>query len=308
MIKIGDFTIKSNLILAPMAGYSDSPYRRIARRHGSGAVISELISADGIIRRNTKTTDLLRFCEEERPIGIQVFGNDVEVMREAAVIVQEWKPDFIDINMGCSVRRVFGSGSGAALLSKPDLIAEITNKIVTSVSVPVTAKIRIGIDADTLNYIEVVNVLQEAGISLISVHGRTRSQAFRGETDWDIIREIKSISKVPVIGNGDINSYSEAMMRLKISGCDAVMIGRGAIGNPWIFSGRVPDENELTDQIKKHLDLMLDFYGESGIILFRKHAAKYTRGLRNSKILRAQLMRAGSRDDIIGILENNILM
>lgn len=308
MIKTGNLNIESNLILAPMAGYSDSPYRRIARRFGAGAVISELISADGIIRRNKKTTDLLRFHEDERPIGIQIFGNDVKIMQEASVIVQEWKPDFIDINLGCSVRRVIKSGSGAALLSNPDQIGEIACNIIKFVSLPVTAKIRIGIDADTKNYAEVVNVLQDSGISFISVHGRTRSQAFRGESDWDIIKEIKIISKIPVIGNGDINSHSEAMSRLNNSGCDAVMIGRGAVGNPWIFCDHIPDEKEFVGQIKEHLDLMLEHYGNSGIILFRKHIAKYIRGLKNSKMLRASLMTANSREEVIDILENNVVI
>ena len=306
MIKIGKLTIDGNLLLAPMAGYSDSPYRRIARKFGAGAVITELISADGIVRKNKKTAELLRFNDEERPIGIQLFGNDSAIMAEASAIVQEQKPDFIDINLGCSVRRVVRSGSGAALLSNPEMIGEIAYKIIKSVSVPVSAKIRIGIDADQKNYSEVINILQDSGIAFVSVHGRTRSQGFKGESDWNVIREIKSLSKIPVIGNGDINSYPDAMLRLKNSGCDAVMIGRGAIGNPWIFSGILPDEKNLVNQIKEHLDLMLEYYGENGIKLFRTHIAKYIRGLKNSKMLRGLLMTSASRSDIIGILENNI--
>jgi tRNA-dihydrouridine synthase B len=306
MINIGNIKIDGKIILAPMAGYSDSPYRRIAKSHGSALVYTELISAEGVVRANRKTGDLLRFYEDERPVGIQLFGGDPHVMAEAAKRVGDLNPDFIDINMGCSVRRVLNGRSGAALLSNPEILGKISYEVVKSVNLPVSAKIRIGIDAQNLNYPEIINILQDSGISFITVHGRTRSQAFRGEADWDAIRKIKSSSKVPVIGNGDVKSYAEAMARLESSGCDAVMIGRAAIGNPWIFSGYIPGSMEIAEQIKKHLDLMMDFYGEKGIILFRKHVVKYIRGMKDSAKLRSELVNATRKTEIIDIIDNYI--
>lgn len=304
MIKINNLNINSELILAPMAGYTDSPFRRICRRFGSGMVFTELISADGIIRANRKTLDLMRFNDDERPIGIQIFGNDPDIMSQAAVILQDLKPDLIDINAGCSARRIVGSGSGAALLGDPEKLEAIAGKIVKNVTIPVSAKIRIGLDDKNKNYAETVRILEGSGISMLSVHGRTRAQAFKGDSDWNIIHEIKSISGIPVIGNGDITTYQEARMRLETSGCDAVMIGRGAVGNPWIFSGRIPDKNELAEQIKLHLDMMINYYGENGIILMRKHVVKYIRNLRDSAKLRASLVNAKSKEEMMYYIDS----
>ena len=301
-MQIGDLKIESGLVLAPMAGYTDSPYRRIARRHGAGLVFTELISAEGIVRNN-KTVDLLGFNDEERPIGIQIFGNDPDVMAEAASILEKLKPDLIDINAGCSARRVLRSGSGAALLDEPEKLGLIVEKIVNKVSIPVSAKIRIGLDESNKNYQEIVSILEKSGISMISVHGRTRAQAFRGDSDWLIIKEIKRISGIPVIGNGDIISFEEAEVRLKFSECDAVMIGRGAVGNPWIFNGREPDREELLEQIREHLEMMTSFYGDKGIILMRKHLVKYIRNIRNSAKIRALLVNSESAEEILCHLE-----
>jgi tRNA-dihydrouridine synthase B len=306
MINIGNLHINGNMILAPMAGLTDSPYRRIAKKNGAALVYTELISAEGIVRYNRKTADLMKFSDEERPVGIQLFGSNPLVMAEAAKKVESLNPDFIDINLGCSVRRVLRGNSGAALLGEPLKLAELAYKVVNSVRIPVSAKIRIGIDTQNLNYPEIIRILQESGISFIAVHGRTRAQAFKGEADWNIIREIKRISRLPVIGNGDIKSYAEAMNRLESSGCDGVMIGRAAMGNPWIFSGHVPDNKEIVKQIEEHLDLMLDFYGEKGIILFRKHIVKYIRGMKDSAKLRSELVNAAKKMDIINIINNYI--
>ncbi len=306
MINTGSLKIDSKLVLAPLAGYTDSPFRRIARKHGADLTITELISSEGIVRRIEKTFALLKFTEEERPIGIQIFGKDPAVMGEAAEIIEELKPDLIDINIGCSVRRVVRSGSGAALLDNPSLLGAIANNVVKRVNTPVSAKIRIGTDEKNKNYLEIVKLLEDSGISMISVHGRTRAQHFKGEADWDIIREIKEESNIPVIGNGDIASYSEAEMRLASSGCNAVMIGRCAVGNPWIFSSHSPEWSEIVDQIKEHLKMMLDFYGDKGIILMRKHIVKYIRNMRNSAKLRSLLVRSDSEEEIHHILESTI--
>jgi tRNA-dihydrouridine synthase B len=299
MLKIGKLKINGNIALAPLAGYADSPYRQIVKNYGAALVITELISADGIIRGNRKTKELLRFTEAERPLGIQLFGSDQGVMAEAAKRAEEMQPDFIDINLGCSVRRVLRGGSGAALLSDPELLGRIASGVVKSVRLPVSAKIRIGADSDHKNYIEIVNILQDSGIAFIAVHGRTRAQGFKGEVDWDAIAEIKAMSRIPVIGNGDIKTHEEAMVKLKASGCDAVMIGRAAVGNPWIFSGAIPANQWIIKQVKEHLDIMLDFYGEKGIKLFRKHIVKYIRGMKDSAKLRSLLVNAITKEEII---------
>ena len=306
MIQIKDLNIPGTLVLAPMAGYTDSPFRRIARKQGAVLVFSELISAQGIVRKSRKTWDLLRFTEEERPIGIQIFGNDPDIMGEAAHHISELKPDLIDINFGCCAPKVCKSGSGAALLRQPALIRAIAEKVVEVGQVPVSAKIRIGWDEHTLNYLTVARALQNAGISLITVHGRTRSQRFNDEANWGIIREINHLLSIPVIGNGDISSYSEAQERLRSSGCPAVMIGRGAIGNPWIFSGKTPDISERIDQLREHLALMIAFYGQRGIILTRKHLVKYMHGIKNASRMRNRLVHAESIDEIHRILDSMI--
>ena len=302
MIQIGNLKINGNLVLAPMAGLTDSPYRCIAKKHGAVLTVTELISAEGIIRGNRKTADLLRFTDAERPIGIQLFGSNPSSMAEAAKRAEELSPDFIDINIGCSVRRVLRGGSGAALLSEPALLGEIASGIVKSVRLPVSAKMRIGIDENKKNFAEIINILQDSGVSFISVHGRTRAQCFRGEADWEAIKEIKSMCRIPVIGNGDIKSHEEAILRLQSSGCDAVMIGRAAIGNPWIFGVQKPGSSEVVRQIIEHLDIMLDFYGEKGIILFRKHIVKYIRGMKESAKLRSVLVNATTKEEIVNQL------
>lgn len=303
MIDFGKIKAAGKLMLAPIAGFTDSPYRRIARRHGAGLVVTELISAEGIVRNNQKTMDLAVFHEEERPVAIQIFGNNPDIMSEAAVIVENLRPDIIDINMGCPARRICASGSGAALLQDPKKIYTIAAHIVQRVHIPVTAKIRVGWDHSSLNYSDIIMALEDAGISMVFVHGRTRSQQYKGLADWGMIREIALRSKIPVIGNGDINSYEEAHYRMEFSGCSGVMIGRGAIGNPWIFSGEKPSKREVVDQIKKHLDLMMDLYGDRGIMLMRKHFIRYIHAFKGAKHIRKDLVMATERDTVHNILD-----
>ncbi|MCB1179342.1 MAG: tRNA dihydrouridine synthase DusB [Leptospiraceae bacterium] len=283
MINLGKFTIDGNIALSPMAGISDSPHRSITRSMGAAFSYTEFVSSDGISHHSKKCIDLFQFKELERPIIFQIFGNNKEVLTEASKIIEELEPDAIDLNMGCSTQKVSQRGSGAGLLKNPTYAGEIIESMVKAVNVPITAKIRIGWDESTLNYKEVVHILQESGVSMISVHGRTKSMAYSGRANWDIIGEIKSFSKVPILGNGDIGSYKEAMQRIKETGVDGVLIGRAAIGNPWIFEGRDKSEVtffELKEKIKEHLQLMLDFYGlEHGLVLFRKHFSKYTNHL-----------------------------
>lgn len=296
--------LKSPLLLAPIAGYTDSPFRKICISHGCGLTMTELISSEGIIRNNKKTMELLSFTEGERPIAIQIFGRKPEVMAEAASVVSALKPDFIDINMGCPAKKVCGSGNGAYLLKDPDLVFSITESVVKSTSIPVTAKIRTGWDEKSLNYMDIAKALEAAGVTFITVHGRTRSQQYSGLADWDIIREICSGIHIPVIGNGDIDSYEKAFERMEFSGCKAVMIGRGAIGNPWIFSGVKPGITEIIQQIKEHLELMIDEYGSRAIHMMRKHIVKYIGGIKNAAKARALLVQAMDKDEIFRILDN----
>ncbi len=300
---LGRLRADSPLVLAPMAGYTDSPFRRIARAHGAGFTVTELVSVEGIVRDNKKTKKLLSFTDQERPIGIQIFGNNPEVMEAAARMIETIGPDFIDINMGCCSQKICSGGMGAALLQEPRHLGKIAEKIVRAVDVPVSAKIRIGWDFSSLNYREVIRALEDAGVDFITVHGRTRSQMFSGKSDWNIILEIAELSHIPVIGNGDITSYDEALLRLKESGCAAVMIGRGAVGNPWIFSPAMPDLESLVIQIIDHLDSMIGHYGAYGIILMRKHLVKYIHGFPYAAQFRTRLLQAKDRDEIRGLLE-----
>jgi tRNA-dihydrouridine synthase B len=303
MLKLGRIQLSGGLMLAPMAGFTDSPCRRIARRHGASMVFTELVSAEGLVRDAKKTLSLCAFHEEERPIGIQIFGKNPGTMAEAAVRAEEMRPDCIDINFGCCAPKVCGSGCGAALLDDPSLMAAIAEAIVKKVSLPVSAKIRTGPDSSRKNYPEVVKALISSGVSFITVHGRTRRQRFTGSADWDTIREIAEFSSVPVIGNGDIGSHDEAHERLRTSSCAAVMIGRAAVGNPWIFSGEDHGMAATMETVKTHLDLMIEAYGDYGIVLMRKHLARYIHGFRNAAKIRECLFRAVTYEDVTDALE-----
>ncbi len=304
MFKIKDLEIHGDMVLAPLAGYTDSPYRRLARSHGAAMVFTELISAEGIVRNSAKTLDLTRFTGEERPVGIQLFGKDPEVMGEAALRIEELAPDLIDINLGCCAQRICSNGGGASLLRDLGLVEKIVTAIINKVSLPVSAKIRLGWDENSKNYRETVKCLEGTGIALISVHGRTRAQKYGNSADWTAIKEIAEQARVPVVGNGDIRSFDEARTRLKESGCSAVMIGRGAIGNPWIFSGVFPDTGEMISQIKRHLRLMRDYYGEYGTILMRKHLVKYIHGIRNAAVIRGKIMVTADYNEVTELLDS----
>jgi nifR3 family TIM-barrel protein len=301
-VKLGNAVLKSPYVLAPIAGYTDSPFRRICVNHGCGMTMTELVSVEGIVRTNPKTIDLLKFTEEERPIAIQIFGHKPEIMGSAAAIVETLNPDIIDINMGCPARKVCGSNNGAALLKDPALIFRITESVAKSTKLPVTAKIRTGWDDKSKNYLDVVHALQDGGVSFITVHGRTREQQYTGYADWDIIAEIKSKAKVPIIGNGDIDSYEKAGEMMKFSGCDAVMIGRGSLGNPWIFNGEKPSTSEILEQVRVHLKMMIEEYGDWGIHMMRKHIVKYIHSVKNAAKVRSGIVLATTYEDILAIL------
>lgn len=300
-----DFPIQlqNPIMLAPMAGYTDSPFRRIARSFGAGMVFTELISADGIVRHNKKTLDLLTFTPYERPLGIQIFGNDPAIMQEAACQLLSLKPDCIDINCGCCAPKVCNNGKGAGLLKDVDLLYKIACAVVSSIHVPVSAKIRLGFSQGTKNYMEVVHALEEAGVAFITVHGRTRDQYYSGKADWEAITHIARTAKVPIVGNGDITSYDDALRKLQSSGCSAVMIGRAALGNPWIFCGKTPSWEEKCETIALHYKLMIEQYGSYGVILMRKHIVHYLKGFPGASKLRQKIMTCETVDEVQQILD-----
>jgi tRNA-dihydrouridine synthase B len=290
--------------MAPLAGYTDMPFREVTRKRGASLGFTELISAEGIVRNSAKTFKLMEICENERPVGIQLFGKDPSVFMDAASITEErFKPDIIDINSGCCVPKVTSGGSGAALLNNPDILYKIVSGIISRVKVPVSTKIRIGWDESSKNYREIVSLLTDAGVSFITVHGRTRAQKYSGLADWDIISEIASFSKVPIIGNGDITDHSMAQDRLAQSGCAAVMIGRAAIGNPWIFSGLTPTLSERIDCAKEHFESMLEYYGDYGLILSRKHLVNYFHGFYHAGNVRSRIVHAANPKEMFDLFE-----
>lgn len=297
-----------------MAGFSDMPYRSICRELGSAMSYSEFVSTEAIVRHNEKTLRMLRFDPQERPVVFQIFGANPEVILEAAKKIEPMQPDIIDINMGCSVKKVSGKGAGAALLKSPSKIGEIFNLLSKELTIPVTGKIRLGWDHENLNYLEVVKAMQENGAQLVAVHGRTKQQAYKGNANWDAIAEIKSMAQVPVIGNGDVTCAADINRMKNHTGCDAVMIARAAIGNPWIFAGKDAEEVTLPEKLKmirRHLTANLNFYdGDYGLILFRKHVVKYINSVYGARELRGQLVTAttvSEFEDIVKRAEENFV-
>lgn len=314
MLKIGNVEIKNPIILAPMAGISDSAFRRIAKEMGAGLVVAEMVSDKAIYFGSKKTIDMLYMKEEERPISQQIFGSDVNSFVYAAKFIeQNMHPDIIDINMGCPVPKVAARAqAGSALLKNPDKVYEIVSAVVKSVNVPVTVKIRSGWDADSINAVEIAKIVEKAGASAITVHPRTRAQGYSGQADWNIIKDVKQAVKIPVIGNGDVKSCYDAVEMLNITKCDAVMIGRGLIGNPWLIRECIDYINgdeikEVTkedriDMILKHLSYLLEFKEEkTAILLMRTHISYYLKGV--SKEFKHKFMSVTTKAEFIDLLE-----
>ncbi len=305
---VRDIPIYGDVILSPMAGFSDKPYRAICREHGSAMSYTEFVSIDAIIHGNETTRRMLDYLPQESPMVFQIFGNDVDKFEEAARIIEQLGPDIIDINMGCSVSKVAGRGSGAALLREPAKVGRIFNRLTKAVSIPVTGKIRLGWDAQSLNYLEVLRAMEENGASLIAVHGRTKVQAYKGVADWDSIALLKQQATIPVIANGDVKTVADIQRIKQHTGCDGVMIARAAIGNPWIFARKDIEQVTLTEKarlVERHLEAMLDFYGqERGLILFRKHVVKYIRGLSHINRIKQQLVTCTTPQEFIGLMHD----
>ena len=316
MFKIGNVEIKNNVVLAPMAGICNSAYRRIIKQMGAGLIYAEMVNDKAIVHENKKTIDMLYMTEEERPISQQIFGSDVDsFVASAKMVYEKMKPDIIDINMGCPVPKVAVSAeAGAALLKNPEKIKEIVSAVVKSVPIPVTVKIRSGWDKNSINAKEVAKICEQAGASAICVHGRTRTDRYLGHSDWNIIKEVKESVNIPVIGNGDIKTVYDAKRMIDETGCDAVMIGRSALGNPWIILdtvnyltyGILPKEvtkQEKIDMCIKHLNYLLEFKPEKVVVLeMRSHIAWYLKGVEGAREIKNELFKAQTKDEIINIL------
>ena len=316
MWKIGNVNIENRVILAPMAGISNSAYRRICKEMGCGLVCAEMVSDKAIYFKNTKTLNMLQMKEEERPISQQIFGSDKESFVEAAKYIYEnMRPDIIDINMGCPVPKVsIRAQAGASLLKNPKKIEEIVKAVVDVVPIPVTVKIRSGWDNNSINAVEVAKVIESAGASAITIHGRTRSQGYSGNVDLDIIKKVKESVKIPVIGNGDIVDAKSAKKMLEYTGVDAIMIGRAALGNPWIFKeineylekGLIiskPSISEKIDMIYKHITYLREIKPEKLVCLeMRNHIGWYLKGMKNSSEIKNKIYQTSSINDIILIL------
>lgn len=276
---VDELPIRSNLILAPMDGITDHPFREIIKRFKPGIIFSEFINAYDFLNNHPFFPQQIVFAEDQRPFAYQIFDNSPERILKTAEFLEEKKPDFIDINMGCSAKTVANRGAGAGLLKDPDTIVEILKLLKSHISVPITAKIRLGWDEENLNYLYISKLLEDHGCAMISVHGRTKKQGYHGKANWKAIAEVKKNVSIPVLANGDVNNKKDIEDILNITNCDGVMIGRSALKNPWIFENRDLDDVPFSERIKlifDHLDLMINFYGlESGMLLFRKYLKFY---------------------------------
>ncbi|MEF2663298.1 MAG: tRNA dihydrouridine synthase DusB [Bacilli bacterium] len=318
MWKIKNVEINGKIVVAPMAGISNMTFRRICKSMGASLVVAEMVSDKAITYGNEKTFELLRMNDDERPISQQIFGSDVKSFVEAAKIVEEkMKPDIIDINMGCPVPKVaVKNQAGSALLKNPEKVGEIIKAVVGAVNVPVTVKIRSGWDQSSINAVEIAKIAEANGASAITVHARTRAQGYAGKADWNIIKEVVNAVDIPVIGNGDVVSCYDAKKMLDETGCSAVMIGRGLLGNPWLIkecveyleSGKLPeviDYNEKIDMMEYHLNKLCEDKTEKQAVLeIRNHLLNYLKGLPENKEVKNQVCRCKSRLEIINVLEN----
>jgi len=322
LIKIGNRELPAcPLILAPMEDITDSPFRSICKRFGADLVVTEFVSSEGLIRDAVKSKAKLTFGEDERPIAVQIFGHDVDSMQKAAEMAEEANPDFIDLNFGCPVRKVVKKGAGAAMLKDIPRMLKMTDAVVKSTRLPVTVKTRLGWDSGNQPIVELSEQLQDLGIAAITIHGRTAVQLYGGRADWSLIRQVKlnPRMRIPVFGNGDITNALVAKERLEQTAVDGLMVGRAAIGNPWIFreirsyleTGMIPPQPSIRERLEvlqEHLRKSLEYKKERRAILeFRKFYSGYFRGLPNMKPIRIELMKAISVSEVEGVLRNLVL-
>ena len=313
--KIGNVEMENPFVLAPMAGVTDLPFRRLCKEQGAGIICMEMVSAKAISFHNKNTEALMEIAPEEHPVSMQLFGSEPELMAEVARSIEERPFDILDINMGCPVPKVVNNGEGSALLKDPDKIVRIVKAVSSAISKPVTVKLRIGFENVPVDIVDIARRTEDAGAKAIAIHGRTRQQYYSGKADWDTIRRVKEAVSIPVIGNGDVDSPLKAEAMIKETGCDAVMVGRAVRGNPWIFrelnhyfaAGELlerPSVEEIRDMILRHARAQIDLKGEfTGIREMRKHVAWYTSGMRHSAGLRRESNQISSYEELENLLK-----
>lgn len=315
ILRIGDVTLENNVILAPMAGVTDLPFRILCKEQGAGLICMEMVSAKAIYYHNRNTEQLLEIHPQEMPVSLQLFGSDPDIISEMAKRIEERPFAILDLNMGCPVPKVVNNGEGSALMKDPRLVEEILTKLVKAIRKPVTVKIRKGFDEEHVNAVEIARIAESCGVAAVAVHGRTRAQYYSGQADWDIIAAVKAAVKIPVIGNGDVTSPQAAEAMIRHTGCDGVMIGRAAQGNPWIFrevaryleTGTAvprPSAQEMKETVRRHAALQLEYKGEyTAVREMRKHLAWYTAGYPHSAHFRQMINTMETMEELLAGIE-----
>jgi len=318
-LKIGNVELSNRIFLAPMAGVTDMPFRILCKEQGCGLVYTEMVSAKGMHYQDEKSTKLTLLDDREKPGAVQIFGSEPDIMAEVAEKLNASDASIIDINMGCPAPKITKNGEGSALMKRPELVEKIIKAVVRASAKPVTVKIRKGWDETCVNAVEIAKIAEASGASAVTVHGRTREQYYSGKADWNIIRQVKEAVSIPVIGNGDVVGPREAKRLFEETGCDAIMIGRGAQGNPWIFRSVIkyldegvlidgPTAQEKIDTIIRHMNMMIEHKGErTGILEMRSHIAWYIKGMRDASYTKQKIFKMTDKDEILNLLQDFLL-